>query len=442
MGFLALLLLGVVAQAAPLTIRNVNIVDVESGTIRKDMNVLMSKERITSVTPGRMQTGAINGTGKYLIPGLWDMHVHLWDKKPAFGSFVVNGVVGVRDMGSDFARTRGWRTDVESGRLLGPRIRTSGSPVDGLGPENPRMMVVRAGSPDQARRTVDAIDSQGADFIDVLSTLKPDAYFALAQRARVIRAVFAGHVPDSVTVAQAIDARQKSMEHLFGIALACSSEERELREARSLAVATGDTGELARIRARTYETFDESKATELFRKMARFDVWQTPTLIIRKKIAAADYEFDMRLVALMQRNGVGLLAGTDTGEDGLRAGQALHQELELLVQAGLTPAQALRTATTNPARYFASEAQSGSIARGKLADLVLLDSNPLDDIRNARKISAVIVRGRLLERKQLDRLSKEPDLAWHETSLSTKQSRVPSSAAHQGSSRKRVSPIH
>jgi imidazolonepropionase-like amidohydrolase len=122
-----------------------------------------------------------------------------------------------------------------------------------------------------------------------------------------------------------------------------------------------------------------------------------------------DYDFHAKIVALMQRNGVGLLAGTDTGDPYVVPGRALHDELELLVQAGLSPAQALRTATLNPARYFGIQTQAGSVDRGKRADLVLLDANPLEDIRNVRKISAVILRGRLLDRARLDRLTKESD---------------------------------
>jgi imidazolonepropionase-like amidohydrolase len=432
---LTLLLLGLLSQAATLTLRNVNIVDADSGTIRKNRDVTITGSVITSVSEAHAARAGLS-SGRYLIPGLWDMHVHLWDSKPRLGRYVVNGVLGVRDMGSDLARTKALRADIEAGRLAGPRIFTSGSPVNGPGADNPKMQIARAGGPDNARRMVDALDAQGVDFIDVLSTLPKDAYFALAQRARVIRAVFAGHVPDSVTVLQAIDARQKSMEHLFGIALACSSEEPELRDARYLAVDSKDTAELARIRARTYETFSETRAIELFRKMARYDVWQTPTLTLRKRIAPEDYDFHARLVNMMQRYGVGLLAGTDTGEDGVHPGEALHEELELLVQSGLTPAQALRTATYNPAQYFGIEAQSGSIARGKRADLVLLSANPLEDIRNTRKIDAVILRGRLLDHKQL---AKESDAWPHETSLSSKQPPVRSSVKRQGSSRKRAS---
>jgi imidazolonepropionase-like amidohydrolase len=368
------------------------------------------------------------------------MHVHLWDDKPMLGRYIANGVLGVRDMGSDLARTKSLRADIEAGRVIGPRIFTSGSPVNGPGPDNPKMQIARTAGPDSARRMVDALDAQGADFIDVLSTLPKDAYFALAQRARVIRAVFAGHVPDSVTVLQAIDARQKSMEHLFGIALACSSEEPELRDARYLALDANNTAELARIRARIYETFSEPRAIELFRKMARYDVWQTPTLILRKRIAPEDYDFHAKLVNLMQRNGVGLLAGTDTGDDAVQPGEALHDELELLVNSGLTPAQALRTATYNPALYFGIAPQS--IAKGKRADFVLLGANPLEDIRNTRKIDAVMLRGQLLDRKQLGQLAKDNNAAWTGISPSSKQTPARSSVKRQGSSRKRASRTH
>jgi imidazolonepropionase-like amidohydrolase len=135
--------------------------------------------------------------------------------------------------------------------------------------------------------------------------------------------------------------------------------------------------------------------------MARFGVWQTPML---RSHSTSDYEFHSRLVALMNRNGVDLLAGTDSGEDSVIPGAALHDELALLVEAGLTPAAALRAATINAARYFNLERTHGTIERGKTADLVLLDANPLTDIRNTKRIRSVVVRGTLLDRKRLDRM--------------------------------------
>ena len=442
--FISLLFVCLPVWSDSLGIRNVNVIDVESGTVRRGVNVTFNGPIIRAVEenpapPSRSRlSGFVEGKGKYLIPALWDMHVHLWDEKPRFGMYVANGVLGVRDMGTNLSRTKEWRANVEDAKIIGPRIYTPGSPIDGPGgADNTKMPIVRAGDPDAARRAVDAIDAQGADFIKVLSSVSRDSYFALAQRARVIRAPFAGHVPESVTVWQALDARQKSMEHLLGIALACSTEEPELREARLLASNMQDTAELARIRARTYETFSEARAVELFRRLARFDVWQTPTLTLPRQ--PRDYEFHQKLVALMQREGVGLLAGTDTGDDGVLPGSALHHELELLVGAGLSPAQALRTATLNPARYFGIAAEAGTIGKGKRADLVLLDANPLEDIRNANKISAVVVRGRVLDRKELDRLLKEGDGRWKDNSPFSKPQPERHSVKRRVTSKKRAS---
>ncbi|HYP08188.1 MAG TPA: amidohydrolase family protein [Bryobacteraceae bacterium] len=482
MRLLAFLLASWSLSAAPsFTIGNVNVVDVETGSVRKSF-VRVTNGVIAAIAPAGPK-GTIDGSGKYLIPGLWDMHVHLWEKRPMLGMYVANGVLGVRDMGSDLARTQAWRRDVEGGRSIGPRIYTPGSAMNGPSRPSAKLPVATVTSADQARAMVDTLDRQGVDFIKTLSTLSRDAYFALAQRARVIRAIFAGHVPEAVTVSQALDARQKSMEHLFGIALACSSEEPELREARLIADQSNDAAALAKIRTRTYETFSESRATELFKRMARFDSWQTPTLTLRKRLALSDldalveqgsklapadvratwtdpredlkkatpqqlerfsfdYEFHARIVAMMQRSGVGLLAGTDTGDDYVVPGYALHDELELLVKAGLSPVQALRTATINPARYFGIETQAGSVARGKRADLVMLDANPLDDIRNTRRISAVVVRGNVLDRKRLDRLMKESDSAWDANSPSSEVTPAPSSVRRPASSRKRGSRTH
>jgi hypothetical protein len=287
------------------------------------------------------------------------------------------------------------------------------------------------------------------DFITILSTMSRDSYEALAQRSRLRRAVFAGNVPESVSVWDAIDARQRSMEHLFGIALACSIEERELRKQRSMAILANDNEALRRIRKRTYETYSPHRAAQLFERMARFGVWQTPTLTLRRRLSLLgldelvssagvnyvpkdvrrtwldprsdlekasaetldnlreDYERHAAIVGAMRQAGVELLAGTDTGDPYVVPGSALHDELELLVKAGLTPLQALQSATLNAARYLNNENSQGSIAPGKQADMILLNADPQKDIRNTRHISAVVLRGKLLERKQLDALLKE-----------------------------------
>lgn len=436
-------LCAIALQAQDLTIRNVTVVDANGS--RPRMTVTISSGRIASVSPAHKGERGLDGSGKFLIPGLWDMHVHLWESDPMLGLYVANGVLGIRDMGSDPARTKAWRREAAAGKRIGPRIYTPGPPVDG--PETPagKMPLLRAGTPDEGRNAADQIDGpMMLDFIKVMSSLSKDAYLSLAHRARVRRAVFAGHVPESVTVDEAINERQKSMEHLFGMALACSLEERELRTERARAIAEKDYAALRKVRERTYATYSEAKAMRLFERMVRFGVWQTPTLILRKRLALLDvedlvkdrrtkyvpeeirktwedpradlkqaseetrrnlqqdYDQHVAIVAAMRRAGVGLLAGTDTGDAYVLPGFALHDELALLVEAGLTPLEALQSATLNPARYFNVEAATGTVQAGKVADLVLLDADPLADIRNTGKIRAVVQHGVLLDRKRLD----------------------------------------
>jgi imidazolonepropionase-like amidohydrolase len=408
---LVLLLAGAAAGFAQTTaIRNVTVIDVIRGEARR-AHVIIAGPKITAVglaarIPSRAKI--IEGRGKFVIPGLWDMHVHLYESGSMWNLYTAHGITGVRDMGSVFERTRLRAKQALAG--TGPRVFTSGSPVDGPGSESTKFPVLRVAGPEDGRRAADSLDTQGVDFLNVLSSLSRDAYFALAQRARVRRAIFAGNVPETVSIIEAIDARQRSIEHLFGIALACSSEEQELRERGAEAVAHNDTERIRAVRERTYKTFSEIKAVDLFNRMARYGVWQTPTLTLRKRDVStgslprfhADYDIHRRIVKLMASNGVGILAGTDTGAANVIPGAALHDELALLVEAGLSETEALRAATLNAARFFNLEASSGTVDRGKAADLVILDANPLVDIRNTRRIRAVIVRGKLIERKRLD----------------------------------------
>jgi imidazolonepropionase-like amidohydrolase len=428
-----------------LTIRNVTVVD--SSGMRPGQTVTIAGGRITAVSAarsGKAGAGGVDGTGKFLIPALWDMHVHLWEADPMLNLYVATGVLGVRDMGSDLARTKKLRTDVAAGRLLGPRIYTSGPVLDGAGSRMKQAPVLECANPEAARQAVDTVEKGAADFIKVLSGLTPDAYRAAAQRARVIRMPLAGHVPESISIQDAIDARQRSIEHMFGIPLSCTPLEPTLRAQRAEALAKNDPDALAAIRKRVYETFSPGIANQLFHDMARYDVWQTPTLTLwqrmdllgmdalatapelkyvpelirngwtdprknaqdigKERLAQLKEEYDLhaRIAKLAWGSGAGVLAGTDTGDPYVVPGFALHDELFAMVSAGIPAEAALATATSGPARFLGLEATHGSIARGKTADLVLLEANPLTDIRNTRRIAAVVSTGRLLTRKCLD----------------------------------------
>ena len=465
---------------AILAVRNVTVVDANGA--RPGSTVLVSGSWITAAGTGlKIPAGAtvIEGKGKYLIPGLWDMHVHVWENDPMAGLYLAAGVTGVRDMGSDLARTLALRNEINTGRVAGPLIYTSGPPVDGPESELKQAPVIKAATPDEARNAVDMIERGRGDFVKVMSTLSEDAYLALAQRARVVRMPFAGHLPEAVSAWSAVEARQKSIDHLFGMALSCSWDETRLRRERATAIANRDYAKLREIRQRTYATYGPGFASDLFRQMARLGVWQVPTLSLRKRLALLDigrradaaelryvpqdirkawpdpqeelkraseeqlrnfqedYDFHAKLVAAMQRSGTGILAGTDTGDPWVVPGFALHDELEYLVEAGLTADQAIAAATVQPARYFGLDGSYGTVDEGKVASLVLLDADPLADIRNTRRIAAVVHRGRLLDRGCLDTLLAGKPAPCSFASLPVKATR--SSVRRPGSSRKRGS---
>lgn len=419
-------------------ITHVTVVDVEHGTSRRDLTVIADGPRITAVGPAasiRVPKGArvVDGYGKWLIPGLWDMHVHT-----AFPSgrlllslYVANGVTGVRDMGGDFATIRRWRDEIASGSLVGPRIVAAGPYLDGRSPPIPHFEVHTA---DDGRRAVDSLAALGVDFVKVHSAVPRAAFFAAAREARLKHLFLAGHLSPYVTIAEASDSGQRSLEHLLGFVNVCTAAE-------SIAFAAVDP--LRRIVFNTCTSLDQRA---VYDHLARNGTWVTPTLATAWEFAVLpkhdvpgdtlsrfipdslrDYLvqiFDApppippdgdvlgrqmfakrrALVLALHNAGVPLLAGTDAPMRNVPPGFGLHEELLELTRSGLTPAAALRAATFEPARYFAALDSLGAIAPGKLADLVLLDADPLVDIANAHRIVAVFTRGRVYERTALDEL--------------------------------------
>lgn len=372
-----------------LLIRDITIIDVASGMATPPRCILIHNTQIAFIGPApraRQTTRIINGAGKFVIPGLWDMHVHLTarDQLPAYLRY---GVTGVRDMGSDFDRVNLWRAEIERGSLIGPHIETCGPPLDGVPSGDPKLPARVVRTPQEARTVFNQLDDESVDFIGILPQLPRDAYFALLERARKYYSAVAGDVPATVSALEAVEARQKSIDHMLGILVACSTEEKRMRQAYVEALERGDREALDDVQTAALETYDAQKASTLFRRMALFETRLVPTL-------AGPHE---KLLE-MQRAGVVILAGSDGG----KPGESLHEELELLVAAGLTPAQALRSATLEPAKYLNAESL-GSVEEGKAADLMILDADPLADIRNTRKIGGVILGGKYLTRAYLQR---------------------------------------
>jgi len=435
------------AQESFLVISHVNLIDATGSPVQADMTVIVEGARISRIAKSdtvRVPKAArvVDGRGKYLIPGLWDMHVHenfgTWipaDEKITPVLFVVNGVTGVRDMGGDLETLKNWRARIADGKLLGPRMIISGPMLDGPVPQFPSSAPVKDAA--EGRRIVDELQKGGADFIKIQSLVPRDGYFAAAEEAKKNGIVFAGHAPDKVRAVEASNAGQKSIEHLTGVFEGCSTVEEEL-----MAAPRGPG------RGKFLSTYDPQRAKVLIALFVKNQTWQVPTLywergewLIERTSAGPDplekyapkawrvrawpmftkgiekdwssdpfadrekfFQAELKMVGEMNRAGVPILAGTDTAA-GVRVypGFSLHEELELLVQAGLTPMEALQAATRNAGRYLGL-ADTGTIEEGKRADLVLLDADPMVEIKNTRKIQSVVLAGRYFSRADLERL--------------------------------------
>lgn len=427
-------------------ITNVNVIDVRNGNVLADQTVVLNKNRIYSIEPGKSakyprNANSINARGYFLIPGLWDMHVHLvfgdWFPDAAditLPLLLANGVTGVRDMGSELQEVQNLRNEIEGGRMLGPRIYTAGPMLDGPKPRFPSSVAVA--TPEDGRKAVDDLRDRGADFIKLQSLIPREAVFAIADEAQKQQIAFEGHVPDSVRASEMAERGMKSFEHLIGIFEGSSRNEDDF-----LKGGKGDGQFLA--------SYEPERAAALAVLLAKNQVWQCPTLVwerggnlldatdlakdTRAKYVPASWktktwkrftdeitrgyatddlatrkrfvEKELEVVGLLHKAGVPFLAGTDTPPGVyIFPGFSLHEELQRFVAAGFTPLEALQTATWNPARFWGIEEQFGTVEKGKTADLVLLGANPLQDIANTQKIAAVFFNGQLYSGKDLDRI--------------------------------------
>ena len=393
--------------AASTAIQDVTLIDVASGTARPHMTVVIDDGKISRVgvaTSIQLPATAriVSGKDKFLMPGLWDMHVHLYYKQylPLFVAF---GVTGVQDMGSDFSKVSGWRDEIEKGIAVGPHIITSGPPVDGGASDDSKLPVLVARTADQARQSFDQLYKMDVDFIKVLSRLPREAYFALAEQARHWDLRMVGHIPTNVTAQEAVEARQKSLEHMFGITKSVSTDEAALKFFERCTLTGTRVSPTLVLWLRMSHIDDTKLMSDPQLEVVPASIRQT-----WPDVSADSYSLKIqiwrvyRLVALAKQAKTEILAGTDTGDPYVIPGAALDDELEQLVEAGLTPREALEAATLAPARFFETEKEMGSIEKGKLADMVLVEGNPLDDIRNVRKVQGVFTHGRYYARKDLD----------------------------------------
>ena len=454
------------AQSERIVLTHVTVIDMVAPQPKTDMTVVIEGNRIVSIAKSSgirvgKNSRLIDANGKYLIPGLWDMHVHYFNDpftaETATQLLLANGITGIRDMSSPVDKIVPWRDSVRRNELLGPRAYVAGPIIDGPPPATEGDILVT--TPEEGRKAVRSLAEKGVDFIKIYEMLRSDVFAAIIDEANKHHLPVAGHLPMSMDARVASDMQMKSFEHLRNVEFACSTREESLRKERIAALDKGINSNGRALRGQilnaqrvtALETQDTSLCDAFIAKLIRNNTWQTPTLFLdeapltffdaNRMARVRGYEDYMNkdykewwenqtasflkapetarknptnyalwqrgFVLRLQKAGVKLLAGSDSPNLLTPTGFGLYEELLALKNAGLSNFEVLQTATINPARYLNIQKSLGTVAKGKIADLVLLNKNPLENIENLNSIGGVFVNGVFLDRNALNTMLEE-----------------------------------
>ena len=455
--FLALLIgFQLFSLEAGIVIENITLIDAKNGT-RTNQTVSIENGVIQSIGSAKLDmedSQIIDGEGKYLIPGLWDAHVHLTfipeiDHETHFKLYLKNGVTSIRDTGAILSKLQPSLNFIEENPNTTPRLFYAGPLIDGadrvykgMEPGFPNLSI-GIDETSNIPEVVDGLLKEGVTFLKSYEMLTRETYLELLKVAGQNGLRVTGHVPLSIDLEEAIEAGLGGMQHVRNMDLACAKDADNLLDDRQ--VSLENEASIAGSALRTHihssqryyaiDNTDDERCLRIIMKLSEYGVFQTPTLTINTfdsrrfyadpkwretyqelpeaaennwmqgslKLANIDVtenakKFDawsLLLVNKMHQEGVKIIAGTDTPIGYLTPGYSLHKELELLSEAGLSNMDVLRSATITPAEFFGMENQMGTIEVGKLADLVILDKNPLMSISNTQSIHRVIVKGRI-----------------------------------------------
>ena len=449
----------IAAERADLLIRHATIVDVAGGKTLAEQAIAVRGGDIIDVgedaaLSGRYEaTHSIDASGKFVMPGLWDMHVHfgggpelIEENKSLLPLYVAYGVTTVRDAAADLSGSvLQWRGDVAAGRLLGPTIYTSGPKLEGYKPL--WKGTIEVGTPAEVDAALDRLQAMKVDFVKITdNTLKPEifAYGLKAAKARGLKT--SAHTPFAFTIEQAAEAGLSSVEHLDYLIKAGSPQEASIG-------ADYVAGKLSYGEAsdKFVESFDPAYAKATYARLAKLGLYVTPTLNMSRILAHLDredhrndpalayigpglrktyewrveraakstpeqvaarhkeYELSVKVLPMLRDAGIPILAGTDAGylNSFNYPGQRLHDELERYVEAGLTPREALASATITGPAFLGHSDRYGALTKGKAADILILDANALLDIKATRTVRGVVLHGKWLDRAALDSLLAE-----------------------------------
>ncbi|WP_157245039.1 amidohydrolase family protein [Nonomuraea typhae] len=444
---------------------HVTVIDATGAAPKPGQTILIRDGRITAIGAGvpiPEDADVVDLTGKHVIPGLADMHVHLEDMPgDVLKLYLAAGVTTVREMaGLPFHHE--WRRKIGSGLMQGPRMTIGSKIIDGsptLWTQMPAPFWVEVADAGQARAQVRLAAKEGADFIKVYSRLSRESYFAIADEAGKAGLPYAGHIPDAVPIAEAVAAGQRSFEHVHALFAALSRNDAALLQAQADLKTEGPDHYTSWLRE-IYETdwlgantVDPYKADRVFQSLIGDDAYFTPTLVVHEAvdqpaiISVRDpdlkylprdrpamwehitqtmfaggrqaqegaerrllFQRRLEIVKVMDQAGVPLLAGSDTSPLTV-PGFGLHREMELMAEAGIPPMRVLQAATRNAARFLGTLGDLGTVEEGKLADLVVLDGDPLADIGNVRRVHSVVLGGRMITPDDRRRMLEEVERA-------------------------------
>lgn len=440
-----------------LLLHNINIIDVMDGSIKSNASMVMEGPRILAIGKFKTQkkkfpdSRIINGENKYVIPGLWDMHIHLEgadlvpDNKALLPVFLAYGITTVRDCASDLGeQVLKWRNEINHDSLVGPTIFTAGKKLEGK--NSIWKGDLEIATEEELTQMLNVLDKYKVDFIKITeNTLPGDLFLKSVQAAKARGYRVSGHVPYDLTISELVSAGFTSIEHASYM-LRLGADEEEVKQGLV-------SGQLTKAEAgqKYVRDFDQARAARVYEKLGQQGLFVCPTLIGSRQLSYLEvnnhqhddflkyltlrytanyawridrmanetveqknqrkdnYELVKKQLPYLQKAGIKIIAGSDAAalNTYVYPAESLIDELMIFNEAGLTPLEILQAATVNGARYFGQFETRGSVAEGKIADLVLLDKNPLLDIRAVRNIFAVIKKGRYYNRATLDEMLKQ-----------------------------------
>ena len=448
-------------------IENVGVIDPIDG-LELNMSVVIKENKILDIFKTREivlspKNKVHKGTNKFIIPGLWDSHIHFAFEKDLATSmpnlFLYHGITSLRDTGGEFDFVNKFKQEAISNpktksrvKIAGPLIDGKFNVYDGSNIYFPKLSIQNIDN-NQLERNVRLLIDKKVDFLKAYEMLSPAQFKILSNLAKENNLKLTGHVPLSMSVIEASNLGLNSMEHLRNLELSMTEMSEKLFQERKNLLLNKSSIKGSELRSlihskqrmKSINDLDSIKINNVIDALIKNDVWQIPTLILYKNFANKTFKnpdylqflnllpeerkeewikkinaidnviskdvveytvWSKKMVDFMHDRGISFMAGTDTPIGFLIPGLSLHQEIQELHESGLSELEAIQTATINPAKYFNLENSLGRIKSGFIADLIILDKNPLESISNTKSIHAVIKEGHLMNRSYLDSLMK------------------------------------